>query len=116
MSTARWKFRATQAELSNSAFVCLFPPPVRPRVCDARRSVGLAANLTLRIASASIRCRYRPGTSPVGASHTGGGRHHLILAVATVMERVWDVKDIVALIENLEVPAAKRGPYKKRAA
>ena len=34
---------------------------------------------------------------------------------AGVTDRVWDVKDIVALIENLEAPAAKRGPYKKRA-
>src|SRR6185436_20881855 len=33
----------------------------------ARRSIGLAANLTLRIASASIRCRYGPATSPTCA-------------------------------------------------
>ncbi len=35
---------------------------------------------------------------------------------AGVADRVWDVRDIVALIENLEAPVAKRGPYKKRAA
>lgn len=35
---------------------------------------------------------------------------------AGVTDKVWDVRDIVALIENLEAPAAKRGPYKKRAA
>ena len=35
---------------------------------------------------------------------------------AGVTGQVWDVKDIVALIENLEAPATKRGPYKKKAA
>ena len=41
----------------------------------ARRSVGLAANLTLRIASASIRCRYGPGTSPASVlTHARGRR------------------------------------------
>jgi hypothetical protein len=35
---------------------------------------------------------------------------------AGVTKHLWDVKDIVALIEAEEakVPAAKRGPYKKR--
>lgn len=35
---------------------------------------------------------------------------------AGVTDRVWDVRDIVALIENLEAPATKRGPYRKRVA
>jgi IS1 family transposase len=35
---------------------------------------------------------------------------------AGVSDRVWDVRDIVTMIENLEAPAGKRGPYKKRAA
>ena len=46
---------------------------------------------------------------------------HKTLKVAPAMaagvpDRVWDVRDIVGLIENLEAPVAKRGPYKKRAA
>jgi hypothetical protein len=34
---------------------------------------------------------------------------------AGVSDRVWDVRDIVTMIENLEALAAKRGPYKKAA-
>jgi hypothetical protein len=33
---------------------------------------------------------------------------------AGVTERLWEVSDIVALIEDVEAPAKKRGPYKKR--
>ena len=33
---------------------------------------------------------------------------------AGVTDKVWDVRDIVTLVENLEAPAAKRGPYKKK--
>jgi hypothetical protein len=32
---------------------------------------------------------------------------------AGVTDRVWDVKDIVAIIEAAEPAPAKRGPYKK---
>ncbi len=35
---------------------------------------------------------------------------------AGVSERLWEVADIVALVEAAEAPAKKRGPYKKRAA
>ena len=33
---------------------------------------------------------------------------------AGVSDRLWDVSDIVALVEARETPPAKRGPYKKR--
>lgn len=33
---------------------------------------------------------------------------------AGVSDRLWDVSDIVALVEAREAPPAKRGPYKKR--
>ena len=32
-----------------------------------------------------------------------------------VSDRLWEVADIVALVEDAEVPAKKRGPYRKRA-
>ena len=35
---------------------------------------------------------------------------------AGVSDRVWDVWDIVTMVENLEAPAAKRRPYKEKAA
>ncbi len=35
---------------------------------------------------------------------------------AGVTDRLWDIKDIVALIDASAEPANKRGPYKKRAA
>ena len=35
---------------------------------------------------------------------------------ASVSDRLWDVSDIVALVEAREAPPAKRGPYKKRVA
>lgn len=35
---------------------------------------------------------------------------------AGVADKVWDVRDIVALIETLEAPTTKRGPYKKKVA
>jgi hypothetical protein len=35
---------------------------------------------------------------------------------AGVTERLWEVSDIVALLEAIEPKPAKRGPYKKRAA
>ena len=47
-------------------------PAIAPN--GARRSVGLAANLALRIASAFIRCRYEPGTSPSNALTRTRGR------------------------------------------
>jgi hypothetical protein len=35
---------------------------------------------------------------------------------AGVTDRVWDMADIAALIAAQEVPLAKRGPYKRKAA
>jgi hypothetical protein len=35
---------------------------------------------------------------------------------AGVSERLWEVSDIVALLEAAEPKPGKRGPYKKRAA
>jgi hypothetical protein len=35
---------------------------------------------------------------------------------AGVSDRLWEVSDIVALLEAAEAPSAKRGPYKKMAA
>jgi hypothetical protein len=35
---------------------------------------------------------------------------------AGVTDRVWDMSDVAVLIAAQEVPAAKRGPYKKKAA
>ncbi len=32
---------------------------------------------------------------------------------AGVSDRLWDVADIVALVEDAEAPAKKRGPYRK---
>jgi len=48
-------------------------------------------------------------------------RFHKTLRVTPAMavsgtDRVWDVKDIAALVEVAEPAPAKRGPYKKRAA
>lgn len=34
---------------------------------------------------------------------------------AGVSDRLWEVADIVALVEAAEAPAKKRGSYKKRA-
>jgi len=33
---------------------------------------------------------------------------------AGVSDRLWDIADIVALVEAAEAKPAKRGPYKKR--
>ncbi len=35
---------------------------------------------------------------------------------AGVSDRLWEVADIVALVEAAEAPAKKRGPYRKREA
>ena len=35
---------------------------------------------------------------------------------AGVTDRVWDMKDVAALITAQEAPVAKRGPYRKKAA
>jgi hypothetical protein len=35
---------------------------------------------------------------------------------AGVADRLWDVADIVKLVEATEAKPAKRGPYRKRAA
>jgi hypothetical protein len=37
-------------------------------------------------------------------------------AMAALSDRLWDVADIVKLVEAAEAKPAKRGPYKKRAA
>ncbi len=46
-------------------------------------------------------------------------RQHKTLRVSPAMAagietRVWDVSDVVALIDAREAPAKKRGPYRKR--
>jgi hypothetical protein len=45
-------------------------------------------------------------------------RHTIQFMVVTpgMTDEVWDIRNIVAMIENLEALAAKRGPYKKKAA
>lgn len=35
---------------------------------------------------------------------------------AGITDRLWDMEDIVALIDAKDAPPKKRGPYKKRAA
>jgi hypothetical protein len=53
--------------------------------------------------------------------HYNSCRIHKTLRITAAMaagvtDRVWDVADIVALVEAAESAPAKRGPYKKRAA